>query len=296
VNKGISKVLLKDKALVDKELIKLFKTSNQYEKPLYERMYYSLSAGGKRIRPSIILNVGRMVAGDDSTSLFLPAACSVEMIHTYSLIHDDLPSMDNDDFRRGIPTLHKKYNESSAVLAGDALFSYAIETFLSSNFKSKNVLNALTFLLKSIGPQGMVAGQFVDTEISLYLRNLTTLNYIHHKKTANLISACFAIPTLLIGKSKALSDEFAELGKSMGLLFQIIDDILDIKSDSSTLGKTAGKDIEQNKLTYITFFGQEKAMVIMRKEADSIRKQMKDMKIKNIYLENLLEYFITRIN
>jgi len=216
VSSDISKILFKDKTLVERELKRLFKTSNQYEKPLYERMYYSLSAGGKRIRPSIILNIGRMISGDESASLFLPAACSVEMIHTYSLIHDDLPSMDNNDFRRGIPTLHKKYNESSAVLAGDALFSYAVEVFLSSKFKSRNVLDAMAFLLKSIGPQGMVAGQFVDTEIDLFSRNLKTLNYIHNKKTANLLSACFAIPPLLAGRAKlwrmslhSLADQWA---------------------------------------------------------------------------------------
>lgn len=297
MNERFIRRIAADKKDVEKELKRLFSGSrNRYEKPLYERMYYSVSAGGKRIRPSIILNVGRSLSGKADASKFMPAACSVEMIHTYSLIHDDLPSMDNDDFRRGRPTLHKKYNESSAILAGDALFSYAIEVFLQSSFKSGNVLAALDFLLKSVGPEGMVAGQFADTEISLFIRDINTLKYIHRKKTANLLAACFSLPSILMGKSSKATDLYTDIGMSMGLLFQIVDDILDVKSDSKTLGKTAGKDAEQNKLTYTTFYGTEKAMKTARSEAEKIRRKIRSAGKDSGYLEDLLDYFITRIN
>ena len=185
------------KEIIDNYLLSLFTNDNKYSNTLYECMEYAVMAGGKRLRPIIVMLVWEMLTGEKEYKKILPIAASVEMVHTYSLIHDDLPCMDNDDLRRGKPTLHKKHNEAVAVLAGDALFSYALEIFLIADIKHENLLNGLKYFLQCVGPQGIVAGQFVDTEIEEFGRDEETLHYIHNHKTATLIEACFAIPALL---------------------------------------------------------------------------------------------------
>ncbi len=288
------KLLKSKKVIIDKQLKKLFSHYDNYNKMLYKSMEYSVMAGGKRLRPIIVLMVYQMLTNSKKTSDIMPIACAVEMVHTYSLIHDDLPSMDNDDFRRGKPTLHKKYNEGIAILAGDALFSYAIETFLNAKFKAEYVNSALKFFLKEIGPEGIVGGQFVDTNIEYYKRNKNTLSYIHNKKTATLIASCFTLPAILLNKKKEMK-KLLQLGQSAGLLFQIIDDILDIESNKKVLGKSIGKDIEQNKLTYITLYGIEKAKNLAQKEYKNAINIAKSLNYNTENIENLINYFQKRI-
>ena len=294
--KTLESVLSQKKRDIDNQLKKLLTSRNRYSKPLFEAMNYSVSAGGKRIRPAIMLIVGEELFSAKKHNGLMKAACAVEMIHTYSLIHDDLPAMDNDDFRRGIPTLHKKYDESVAILAGDALFSYAIELFLKSeDFKDKNKINALSMLLESVGTEGMVAGQFVDTKIEMFDRCKKTLDYIHMKKTAALLAASFALPGALFGAKKEVIHNLSLLGASSGLLFQIVDDIIDVTQNSKTLGKTAGKDIEQNKLTYVSLYGLERANDMAKTEADKAYKCAEKLKFKTDHIKNLISYFYKRI-
>ncbi|MDD3803447.1 MAG: polyprenyl synthetase family protein [bacterium] len=281
---------------IDKNLKTLLSSKDRFAKPLYEAMNYSVSAGGKRIRPAIMLLVGEDLFSAKRHRGLIQAACAVEMIHTYSLIHDDLPAMDNDDFRRGIPTLHKRYDEAVAILAGDALFSYALEIFLKAEgFKDKDKINGLSLLLQSVGTRGMVAGQFVDTKIEMYDRSKKTLSYIHLKKTAALISASFSVTGALFGAKQKTIEGLSALGESAGLLFQIVDDIIDVTQTSKTLGKTAGKDVEQNKLTYVSLYGIDRAQKMASKEAAKAYACADKLNFKTNFVKELLAYFHRRI-
>lgn len=288
--------LEKKKKLIEENLKKYFIREDKFTKRLYEAMYYSISAGGKRLRPIIFLTVLDELGETRRTKDLLPAACSIEMIHTYSLIHDDLPSMDNDDLRRGKPTLHKKYDETTAILAGDALFAYAIETFLKTKTEYEYIVSGLEKLIKASGMKGMVAGQFVDTKSDYFKKDIKTLNFIHTKKTAAMIQASFTLPSILLGYDEQKINLLERLGLHAGLLFQIIDDILDMTSSSSVLGKTAGKDQKQNKLTYVNLFDLKQAKEFARKEADRALKYIKKMEFTTGRLEKIIDIFLTRIN
>lgn len=291
MSKCFSSELEKKHALIDKSLYSYFRRKDKYYSDLYKCMKYPLEAGGKRLRPAIMLFLWDIMKGKGS---IMPAACAVEMVHTYSLIHDDLPSMDNDDFRRGKPTLHKLYDEATAILAGDALFSYALEVFLMTEAAPARLNRAMSFFLNSIGPEGMVLGQFIDTKIENYPRSKGTLDFIHKNKTGALIAASFTIPAILAGVKN--TDKFTELGFSAGLLFQIVDDILDVKSDSKTLGKTTGKDVSQNKLTYITMHGYEKAVKNAEKEMQKAHALADSMHYDMEIIHSMIDYFYKRVN
>jgi len=294
--KNLNIILSEKKREIDKSLKKLLVSKNKFCIPLFEAMNHSISAGGKRIRPAVILIIGEDLFKMKNHQGLLQVACSVEMIHTYSLIHDDLPAMDNDDFRRGVPTLHKKYNEAVAILAGDAFFSFAMETFLKAeNFKDKDKIKGLSILLDSVGTNGMVAGQFVDTKINLFEKNAETLKYIHLKKTASLLSASFALPAALFGANDNMIENFTNLGISAGLLFQIVDDIIDVTQSSKTLGKTAGKDIKQNKLTYVSLYGLDKAKKMALKEAETAYEYADKINFNTTYIKDIIKYFYERI-
>ena len=283
------------KEAVEDYLNTAFSTDDEYAGLLYQCMEYSISAGGKRLRPVIVLLIWELLTSKKDYSKIMPVAASVEMVHTYSLIHDDLPAMDNDDLRRGKPTLHKKYNESVAILAGDALFSYALEVFLRSGIDEKLLNEGMRFFLRHIGPSGIVAGQFVDTEIMRFERNEKTLNYIHNNKTAALIAACFSLPAILHGTDKHTIDTLHEAGMKAGLLFQIIDDILDVESKPEVLGKSVSKDIIQDKLTYMTFYSPDKAKD--RAEAvynDTIR-IIDSLEYDTDMLKKMVDYFYRRM-
>ncbi|MGE3062411.1 MAG: polyprenyl synthetase family protein [bacterium] len=294
--KNLDSLLSSRKSRIDNHLEKILKTKDYFAKNLYEAMHYSVSAGGKRLRPAIMLLIGDDLFAVKNHRGLLTAACSVEMIHTYSLIHDDLPAMDNDDFRRGLPTLHKKYDEATAILAGDALFSLAIETFLNAdNFKKENLLKGISELMSAIGTGGMVAGQFVDTKASLFERNFDTLKYIHMKKTASLIRASFTLPAILLGKGENTVKKLSKLGAAAGMLFQIVDDIIDVTQTSKVLGKTARKDLKQNKLTYVSLFGLEEAKRMAEKEADKALRASRALDFKSDSVEIMIDYFHKRI-
>ncbi|KAL8038321.1 hypothetical protein ABFX02_11G099000 [Erythranthe guttata] len=226
---------------------------------IHEAMRYSLLAGGKRVRPILCLASCELVGGDDSTAV--PMACAVEMIHTMSLIHDDLPCMDNDDFRRGKPTNHKAFGEDTAVLAGDALLSLAFEHAAANtrNADQHKVVQAIVELASAVGSEGLVAGQIVDLCSEGKELSLNELEYIHIHKTSKLLEAAVVCGAIVGGGDGVAVERLRKYARCIGLLFQVVDDILDVTKSSEELGKTAGKDLVVGKATYPRLMGLERA-------------------------------------
>ncbi|CAN8229111.1 unnamed protein product [Cochlearia groenlandica] len=230
---------------------------------IHEAMRYSLLAGGKRVRPVLCIAACELVGGNESIAM--PAACAVEMIHTMSLIHDDLPCMDNDDLRRGKPTNHKVFGEDVAVLAGDTLLSFAFEHLASAtspHVSPTRVVRAVGELAKAIGTEGLVGGQVVDISsegINLNDVGLEHLEYIHLHKTAALLEAAAVLGGIVGGGSDDEIEKLRKFARSIGLLFQVVDDILDVTKSSQELGKTAGKDLIADKFTYPKIMGLDKS-------------------------------------
>ncbi|XP_009370114.2 geranylgeranyl pyrophosphate synthase 7, chloroplastic-like [Pyrus x bretschneideri] len=232
----------------------------QYPKKIHRAMRYSLLAGGKRVRPVLCLASCELVGGDES--LAIPAACAVEMIHTMSLIHDDLPCMDNDDLRRGKPTNHKAFGEETAVLAGDALLSLAFEHIAAKTTKvvsPERVVRAITELGSAVGSLGLVAGQMVDIQSEGKEVTLRELEYIHVHKTAKLLEASVVCGAIIGGAGEGEVERMRKYARCIGLLFQVVDDVLDVTKSSEELGKTAGKDLASDKATYPKLMGIEGA-------------------------------------
>lgn len=222
---------------------------------LRQAMDYSLLAGGKRLRPILCLASCELAGGD--TRLALPTACALEMVHTMSLIHDDLPAMDDDDLRRGRPTNHKMFGEAMAILAGDALLCQAFEMVAghSSDVPAQRLLAVTTALARAAGAPGLVGGQVADLASEGKRVPLETLEFIHLHKTAALLEVSVISGALIAGAAEALVADLRRYARNIGLAFQIIDDILDVTADSATLGKTAGKDLLTEKSTYPALLG-----------------------------------------
>ena len=216
-----------------------------------DAMKYSLLAGGKRIRPLLMLRIIQSYGLDYHD--YLDAACAIEMIHTYSLIHDDLPGMDNDDLRRGKPTCHRQFDEATAILAGDGLLNEAANVILKANYNSELKIALLSILYQASGVNGMILGQALDIEFENKKANRKELDLIHHHKTGDLISASMQMGALVANVDDL--ETFKEIGYKIGLAFQIQDDILDVVGNSELLGKNVGSDIENNKSTYVTLMG-----------------------------------------
>jgi len=235
----------------------------QYPEVINESMRYSLLAGGKRVRPALCLASCELVGG--SIDQAMPTACALEMIHTMSLIHDDLPSMDNDDFRRGKPTNHKVYGEEMAILAGDALLSLSFEYIAreTKGVDAQRVLQVIVEVGKSVGSEGLVGGQVVDIKSEGDSSvGLDTLKYIHEHKTAALLESAVVSGAILGGAGQEDIDRLRKYSRSIGLAFQVVDDILDITATTEELGKTAGKDLAVAKATYPSLVGLERSKEI----------------------------------
>ena len=224
---------------------------------LFEAMDYSLSAGGKRLRPVLLLAACDTMGGKLDEAL--PFACALEMIHTYSLIHDDLPAMDNDDLRRGRPTNHKVYGEGMAILAGDGLLSAAMELMLRSAVRMGDLRGvcAAEAIARRAGVTGMVAGQVMDVTGEGSEPTLEKVDYIHRHKTADLLTAPIEAGFILAGADDAAVAAGCEYGVNLGLAFQMVGDLLDVEGDAATLGKTPGKDAAEGKLTWVAVKGIE---------------------------------------
>ncbi len=239
---------------------------NDYPKSkVKEAMLYSLQAGGKRIRPFIVLQVIR--AYNQNYHEYIDIACALEMIHTYSLIHDDLPGMDNDDLRRGKPTCHKQFGEATAILAGDGLLNEAVNIIIKTSLASDLKIALISCLYQASGISGMIYGQELDIENENKKLSIDTLNTIHHYKTGKLLSCAFQLGGLIASPQDV--KVLKEIGYKVGLAFQIQDDILDVISDSKTLGKPVGSDASNHKETYTTLIGVEAS----QKEVDKLFKE-----------------------
>ncbi|MBQ7596973.1 MAG: polyprenyl synthetase family protein [Clostridia bacterium] len=229
---------------------------NEEGSDVCEAMRYSCAVGGKRIRPVLVLEACRLCGGD--IALALPFACALEMIHTYSLIHDDLPCMDNDDLRRGQPSCHKKFGEATALLAGDALLTHAFCVCAESVLAKKHpetAIRAVALLSSLAGTSGMIGGQEIDLASEGKQISLQALREMDAKKTGALIKAACALGAVIAGASQEQTNALLLFAESLGQAFQVVDDILDVEGDTATLGKPVGSDAESNKSTYVSLLG-----------------------------------------
>lgn len=291
----LNRYLTEKKLLVEKKLDLLVPEDSEIP-VIREAMRYSLFAGGKRLRPILALMSCELFSGNEEE--VLPFACCIEMIHTYSLIHDDLPSMDNDDFRRGKPTNHKVYGEGYAVLAGDALLNHAFETMagiIAKNPKPEYI-RAMEHISRASGVSGMIGGQCIDLYYENKSIDLDTLIKMHSKKTGALITASLVVGAIL---SKAGKDDInciKEFGDLIGLAFQVTDDILDVSGSEEKLGKSVNKDVKFHKSNFISFYGLEKSMQIAKELIEEAKLKLDGYGDRANYLRKLADYIIERDN
>ena len=236
---------------------------------LWESMTYSLQAGGKRLRPILCVKAAESVGGEKEK--VLPMALALEMVHTASLIHDDLPAMDNDSLRRGKPTNHMIYGDALAILAGDALlawaFEYSLKGLMDRGVPPSSIVQALSIFAQAVGPSGICCVQVLDTDPASFTSSLSFVANIALQKTAVLLQASLVTGAILGGASQEIAGAFGKYGRHLGLAFQIVDDILDVTSSPEELGKTPGKDAAQQKITFVTQFGLEEARKMALKES-----------------------------
>lgn len=281
---------------IDERLDECLPKQEAFPPVIFEAIRYSIFAGGKRLRPMLLLAACEAMGGSREEAA--PFACAMEMIHTYSLIHDDLPAMDNDDYRRGRLTSHKVYGEGMAILAGDALLHHAMEIMADACCKNPNnrTTGAMRTIAHGAGLHGMLAGQAVDVYFEGKPLEGETLDFIHMHKTAAMIRASLAAGSILGGAAAEESARFALAGEKIGVAFQILDDILDVTSTMEELGKPTHSDEKNKKTTYITLYGIEKSKEIaetLSREAMAIWDELGE---KCSFLKTLTAYLTTRKN
>ena len=266
-----------------------------YQKTVLEAMNYSVSAGGKRLRPMLMLETYRMFGG--TSKVIEPFMAAIEMIHTYSLIHDDLPAMDNDEYRRGRKTTHVVYGEAMAILAGDALLNYAFETAASAFVLDEGnpaIGKAFMILASKAGVYGMIGGQVVDVESEGKEIDADTLKFIHIHKTSALLESAMLIGAVLAGASEQQQRTVELAARELGLAFQIRDDILDVTGNTDELGKPVGSDAKNHKNTYVALEGLEKAKEDVKRYSESAIDRLKSLPVRNEFLYELIEELIDR--
>jgi len=282
-----------DRLAVEQQLDRLMPAEKVQPPSIHQAMRYSVFAGGKRIRPILCLETARIFGADVSAVLY--PGCAIEFIHTYSLIHDDLPALDNDDLRRGKPTCHKKFGEATAILAGDALLTLAFETLAGAPVPAERRVAMVREIAGAAGTiNGMVGGQVADLEAEGKKVEPETLEYIHRSKTAALIRASITSGALCTG---AAEDDVARLrrfGDTIGWAFQVTDDILDVEESSVALGKTAGKDIAQEKATYPAVFGLERSHQIAYELATKAIGELQTYGERAERLRTIAEFLVLR--
>ncbi|HEX9760928.1 MAG TPA: farnesyl diphosphate synthase [Candidatus Acidoferrales bacterium] len=250
-----------DRRMVEQALERLLPSADTPPPSIHQAMRYSVFAGGKRVRPILCIEAARIF--DEKPDAAVHAGCAVEFIHTYSLIHDDLPALDNDDLRRGKPTCHKQFGEATAILAGDALLTLAFQTLADAPVEAARRVAILREVAVAAGTvNGMVGGQVADLEAERKPVDPAMLEYIHRSKTAALIRASVLAGALAGGGSAEDVERLRRFGDAIGWAFQVVDDILDVEESSAALGKTAGKDQSQQKATYPALYGLEKSREI----------------------------------
>lgn len=273
-------------------LDKFLPEKDGYQKKIYEAMRYSLLGGGKRVRGVLALECCRIACGDETPAL--PFAAAVEMVHAYSLIHDDLPAMDNDDLRRGKPTNHKVFGEAMAILAGDGLLGCAFETVLFNAENKENAWQALKIMAKGLGPEGMLGGQVIDMGAEGRQIDEDELFALHSKKTGALIKTACVGGGVMGGGDSKLIEKLEKYADCIGLAFQIKDDILDVEGDAAVLGKNTGMDKNRDKTTFVTLFGLEKSKQKMRDLTLKATEIADD--IGSEFLADMAKYLLDREN
>lgn len=276
---------------VNTKLMKYIPEANDGQRDVTKAMRYSLSNGGKRLRPIFVLEFCRMCGGDVNKAL--PYACAIEYIHTYSLIHDDLPCMDNDDMRRGKPSCHKMYGEATALLAGDALLTHAFEICSASELSDSQNLRAVSLLSQNAGVGGMIGGQVIDLKYEQSDPSISDILTVHRLKTGALISAACILGCIAAGADDekiALASRYAYM---IGTAFQIRDDLLDIMGDEEKLGKPVGSDADNDKTTYVTLVGADRAQQDVKTLTDKAV-EILDSFSENDFMKTLSEYLVNR--
>lgn len=280
------------KNLVDSKLSEFFNPSGMSYDGLLESMHYSLTAGGKRIRPTLVLEFCRISGGDVEKAL--PVACAIEMLHTYSLIHDDLPCMDNDDLRRGKPTNHVVYGECTATLAGDALQAEAFGMIARSELPAENKIACVEILADAVGSDGMCAGQYLDMVGESKRLTEEELDDINSRKTGALLIAACRMGVAAAGGSGEMLEAAAHYGACVGAAFQIRDDILDVISTSEELGKPIGSDAQEHKNTYMALLGESKCMEMIEKLTNQAKSALCGAFDDTKFLCDLADSMVTR--
>ena len=292
----LQETLEQGRALTDAALDRLIPLETQHPVSIHKAMRHSVFAGGKRLRPVLCMEAGRMVAGSLPRKIEELGA-ALEMLHTYSLIHDDLPALDNDDLRRGRPTCHKAFGEAIAILAGDALQTQAYEVLARLQCSAQARVRIIEVIARGTGTiDGMIGGQVVDLEAEHKKPDLATLEYIHRSKTAALITASVVAGGLYAGAGASDIKRLRIYGRSIGLAFQIVDDVLDVTQTSEQLGKTAGKDTAAEKATYPALFGIEESL----RKADALVEkactQLEAFGARSTTLKELAHFLVERKN
>ncbi len=281
---------------IEKILEKFLPQNPSFQKTIFDAMEYSLMAGGKRIRPMMLQEAYVLFGGEDS-SLVEPFMAAIEMIHTYSLVHDDLPAMDNDEYRRGRKTTHVVYGEDMGILTGDALLNYAFETAGQAMETEENLpqaAKAFRILSRKAGIYGMVGGQVVDVERTGQPLDSQVLEFIYELKTSALLEAALMIGAALAGASEEEIQVMEKVGRCVGMAFQIQDDILDLTSTTQELGKPVGSDEKNEKTTYVALHGMEAAKKAVEDYSRQAIGLLQEMEWKNEYLVTLVESLIYR--
>ena len=298
----LKKALAAKAAMVDKALDRFMTKEEALPPVVHKAMRYSVFAGGKRLRPVLCLAAAEITGGKPAR--VLPTACALEVIHTYSLVHDDLPAMDDDDLRLGRPTNHRVFGEGVAILAGDGLLTYGFELMAKNarvaGVRAERVVEAIGTVARAVGSQGMVGGQAVDLEsegrgVALNGSRAKVLDYIHRHKTGALITASLSVGALLSGASPKAQRALERYGDQIGLAFQIADDVLDIVGNKALLGKS-GSDAENQKLTYPAVYGLEESQRRARRAVDEAKRLLKPFGRRADLLVALADYIITREN
>ncbi len=275
------------RVLVNEALERFLPSPRKRPRRLHRAMRYSCFAGGKRLRPILAINSFELTGGEGKR--ILPAACGLELIHTYSLIHDDLPCMDDDDLRRGKPTLHRAFDQGLALLAGDALHALAFELLASSGS-----LQVVVEVSQAIGSQGIIGGQVADVEAEGVKVPQREIKYIHTHKTAALFKASLRIGAILGGGSEEELTCLSRYGERLGLLFQIVDDILDVEGERERLGKPVGSDQRRGKATYPSVWGMEEAKGEAKRLERLAKREVEKMGPRAGFLHWLPEFILTR--
>ena len=282
-----------DRLAVDEQLARLMPVETVQPPSIHQAMRYSVFAGGKRIRPILCIETARIFNAD--ISAVLHPGCAIEFIHTYSLIHDDLPALDNDDLRRGKPTCHKQFGEATAILAGDALLTLAFETLAATPVAAERRVAMVMEIASAAGTvNGMVGGQVADLEAEGKKVGPEALEYIHRSKTAALIRASITSGALCAGAAREDVARLRRFGETIGWAFQVTDDILDVEESSVALGKTAGKDVAQQKATYPAVFGLERSHQIANELATKAIAELEAYGQRAERLRTIAEFLVLR--